>query len=918
MSIDESAVAVNMMFARVLLPAQAFGHAAVMPPRFPMRTKASGAASNIYAVDIGKKERPVYTSGMKKNSKAAARFPSQDADAKTLGAAVPPDPRDLEAAIRYRVRHTIAKEPGDVTAEDLFHAVSLAVNDVAVDRLLESRRSSRSRDVKRVYYLSMEFLPGRTLGNNLLNLGLYGKCRAALRSLGADIDEVLNEEPDPGLGNGGLGRLASCLLDSIATQGITGFGYGINYQFGLFRQVIENGRQVERPDRWKSDAAYWQIARPERVISIQLGGRVVDEQDLRGRYRPRWIDASVIEGVPHDMPVVGYGGETVNFLRLYSARTAHDFDMRIFNEGDYLKAVEEASRTETISRVLYPNDVPESGRALRLMQEYFFTACALRDIVTGYLRFHSDLSAFAEKAAIQMNDTHPSVAVAELMRLLLDEHELSWDEAWRTTTAVLAYTNHTLMSEALERWPIPLFEKYLPRHLQIVYEINARFLREAAERWPGDAERLRRMSIIEESEPKHIRMAHLAVVGSHSVNGVAALHTELIKKRLFPDFFELWPERFNSKTNGVTPRRWIALANPGLARLLDRRLGGGWVADLERLRGLERFLTDKSFQDEFREAKREAKARAAGILRERLGLFVRPEALFDVQAKRIHLYKRQLLNVLRIIHDYLRLVDDRAAPAAPQAFLFAGKAAPGYQAAKQVIRLIHSVGRTINADPRARDWMTVAFVPDYRVSVAEWLIPAADLSEQISTAGTEASGTGNMKFAMNGALTIGTLDGANIEIRDAVGPENFFSFGLSAEEVRDRQARRAYDPAGIVEGSAGVRRVMESLRGSRFCLDEPGAFSDLVAALMDPNDPFLHLADFDSYRRAHDEAVALYAEPDRWTPKSILNVARMGSFSSDRTVREYAEEIWKIRPEPERPRVKDGGSGDGGARSGRP
>ncbi|MFI5361989.1 MAG: glycogen/starch/alpha-glucan phosphorylase [Elusimicrobiota bacterium] len=809
---------------------------------------------------------------------------------------VPPDPADLEAAIRYRLHYTIAKEAGDVTTADLFHAVSLAVKDIAVDRLLASRLRSRAREAKRVYYLSMEFLPGRTLGNNLLNLGLYEACRKALRSLGGDIDAVLDEESDPGLGNGGLGRLASCLLDSMATLGITGFGYGINYQFGLFRQVIEDGWQVEKPDRWKSDGAYWQITRPERVISVQTGGRVVYEPDARGQYRPKWVETQTIEGVPHDMPIVGYGGKTVNFLRLYSARAAHDFDMRIFNEGDYLKAVEGASHAETISRVLYPSDVPESGRTLRLMQEYFFTACALRDIVNGYRRFHPDLSSFAEHAAIQMNDTHPAIAVAELMRLLVDENDIVWDEAWRMTTAVLGYTNHTIMSEALERWPVPLFEKKLPRHLEIIYEINARFLKEAAKRWPGDEERLRRLSIIEESSPKQIRMAHLAIVGSHSINGVAALHSELLKRRLFPDFHELWPERFNNKTNGVTPRRWIGLANPSLARLLDRRAGEGWISDLGRLRELERYASDKEFQEEFRTVKKEAKVRAGRILREKLGLYVRPEFLFDVHAKRIHLYKRQLLNVLRIVHDYLRLVDDRVAPAAPQAFIFAGKAAPSYRAAKQVIKLIHSVGRVINGDPRAHDWMTVVFVPDYRVSVAEWLIPAADLSEQISTAGTEASGTGNMKFAMNGALTIGTLDGANIEMREAVGPENLFSFGLTTQQVQDLQARRAYDPAGIVERDAGLRRVIDSLRGERFCIGEPGLFKDLVGAVLDPNDPFLHLADFNAYSRVHDEAVSLYAEPDRWTAKSILNVARMGSFSSDRTVREYAEEIWKVLP----------------------
>jgi starch phosphorylase len=807
---------------------------------------------------------------------------------------VPPDPSDMEAAIRYRLHYTIAKDLKDVTTEDLFHAVSLVLKDIAVDRLLASRRQFADQDTKRVYYLSMEFLPGRTLGNNLLNLGLYDQCREALKAIGTNIEEVLNEEHDPGLGNGGLGRLAACLLDSMATEGLAGFGYGINYQFGLFRQVIDNGWQVEKPDRWLSDSVYWQISRPERIAAVRIGGRVVDGQDMHGRYRPHWIDTQVIQGVPHDMPIVGYGGKTVNFLRLFSAQTSKDFDMEIFNQGDYVKAVQDKVLTESVTRVLYPNDVPESGRRLRFTQEYFFTACALNDIMHGYLRFHPDLSSFADKVAIQMNDTHPTIAVAELMRLFMDDHHLEWEEAWEMTVKVLGYTNHTLMSEALEQWPVPLFEKYLPRHLQIIYEINRRFLAVVAKQWPGDGDKVRRLSIVEEAEPKKIRMAHLAIVGSHSVNGVAALHSELLKKRLFPDFYALWPERFNNKTNGVTPRRWIGLANPGLSRLFDREAGPEWITDLERVKKLENLAGDPGFQAEFRKIKKDAKSRACQNLRELTGFYVSPEFLFDVQAKRMHLYKRQLLNVLRIIHDYLRLVEDRVTPRVPQAFVFAGKAAPGYTAAKQVIKLIHSVAGVINQDPRARNWMTVLFVPDYRVSVAEWLIPAADLSEQISTAGTEASGTGNMKFAMNGALTIGTLDGANIEIREAVRPENFFLFGLTADEVQSLRSRHGYDPSGIVRGNAAIRRVIESLQSRRFCSGEPGLFQDMVGYVMDPQDPYLHLADLDSYISAHDEAVALYSRPAEWAPKSILNVARMGPFSSDRTVREYAKDIWHL------------------------
>ncbi|HVO32915.1 MAG TPA: glycogen/starch/alpha-glucan family phosphorylase, partial [Elusimicrobiota bacterium] len=523
-----------------------------------------------------------------------------------------------------------------------------------------------------------------------------------------------------------------------------------------------------------------------------------------------------------------------------------------------------------------------------------FTTCALRDIVHGYLRFHKDLSDFSEKVAVQMNDTHPTIAVAELMRLFIDDHQLEWEDAWRKTVAILAYTNHTLMNESLERWPVPLFERLLPRHLQIIYEINGRFLKDVGKRWPGDTDRMRRLSIIEESSPKQIRMAHLGIVGSHSVNGVAALHTELLKQRLLSDFYELWPERFNNKTNGVTPRRWIALANPSLANVFTRRMGPEWVTDLDRLRQLEGLAYDAGFQDEFRKAKEEAKNRASRILRDRLGFYLTSDALFDVQAKRMHLYKRQLLNVLRIIHDYLRLVDDRVSPPAPQAYLFAGKAAPGYYAAKQVIKLIHSVGQVINQDPRARDWMSVIFIPDYRVSIAEWLIPAADLSEQISTAGTEASGTGNMKFAMNGALTIGTLDGANIEIREAVGKENFFDFGLTADDVQKIQSERRYNPSSILQQNGAIRRVIGSLSSERFCRQEPGLFRDMVGYVMNPGDPFLHLADLSTYSQAHDAAVELYARPQDWTPKAILNVARMGRFSSDRTVREYARDIWHL------------------------
>jgi len=807
-----------------------------------------------------------------------------------------PDARSFEDSIRYHVRFSLAKDWSDVSNEDLFHAVSLAVKELAVERMLQSERRYRDNDVKRLYYLSMEFLVGRTLENNLLNLGLLEQCREAFKNLGRDLDEIFAEEADPGLGNGGLGRLAACFLDSLATLGMPGFGYGINYEFGLFKQAIENGYQKEEPDRWHSDSLYWQIPRPEKAPEVPIYGRIVDGHDVLGKYRPQWVDHKIIQGEPHDMPIVGYGGKTVNFLRLFSARTPEDFNISIFNQGGYIKAVEEKIESENVSKALYPTDASPEGKELRLVQEYFFVACALRDIIRRYLRHHKDFDAFTSKVAIHMNDTHPAIAVAELMRLFVDDYGVPWEKAWEMTVEVLGYTNHTLLPEALERWPLPLFEKVLPRHLQIILDINAFFLKSVIKRWPGDLDRMGRMSIIEEGWTKQIRMANLAIIGSHSTNGVAAIHTELIKKNLVPDFFQMWPDRFRNITNGVTPRRWIAKANPGLANLLFKSIGGDWVTNLAEVKKIEPLAEDKKFRDEFREVKKANKERLGEFIKKSLDIAVDPQSLFDVQVKRIHLYKRQLLNALHIIHSFLQLVDEGRAPKVPRTFIFSGKAAPGYWMAKQVIKLINNLAEVINSERKSREYFQVAFVPDYRVSVAELIIPAADLSEQISTAGMEASGTGNMKLAMNGALTIGTMDGANIEIREQVGPENIFIFGLKAEEVEELRDRQAYDPASIVKNNPHIYEVVEALRTNRFSHQEPGIFDPLVNVLMDPNDPFVHLADFDSYLATHAEVEKLFLKPDQWTAKAVLNVARIGIFSSDRSIQEYARQIWGVRP----------------------
>lgn len=802
----------------------------------------------------------------------------------------------LRESIQRHARYSLGKNWRDLSARDRFNAVALAARDRMVDRMLETEERYRSRDSKRLYYLSIEFLIGKSLGNNLYNLGIRKACEEALRELGSSLDEIEESEPDAALGNGGLGRLAACFLDSLATLGMPGYGYGINYEYGLFRQEIDNGYQREKPDNWLAQASPWQIARPDESCVAPIYGRIEHSVDRKGGYNPMWMDWKVLIGVPHDMLIAGYGGRTVNVLRLYSARSSHDFDMGIFNDGDYFNAVQQKITSETISKVLYPSDAVVAGQELRLLQEYFLVACTLRDIVRRFERDHSSYRDFSAKVAVQMNDTHPALAVAELMRILVDEKNLEWGEASEITQATLAYTNHTLLPEALEKWPVPLLERVLPRHLQIVYEINRRLLDQVAAAHPGDKGRLRRISLIEESSPEQVRMANLAIAGSHSINGVAEIHSELIKTSLVPDFYQLFPGRFNNKTNGITQRRWLLNANPRLADLLRTTIGDGWITNLDRLRALEDRANDAGFQAEFQKIKHANKERLAKVILETARVNVNPSSLFDIQAKRIHAYKRQLLNVMHIIHQYLALVEDGRTPPVPRTYIFAGKAAPGYWVAKQIIKLIHNVGRVINNDSRAKEWIKVAFIPDYRVSLAEKIIPAADLSEQISTAGKEASGTGNMKFALNGALTIGTLDGANIEILEEVGPENIFIFGLTAGQFREMREQRSYRPGEYYDRDLRLRRVVEALRSNRFCPREPDLFAWICQTVLDENDEYFHLADLPAYLDAQEKAGSAFTDRPGWARMAILNVARSGKFSSDRTVREYARDIWQIQP----------------------
>ena len=805
--------------------------------------------------------------------------------------------KTLLARFEDHLKYTRGKCLAAATDFDKLASLSLAIRELAVERMLATQQTYHDRDAKRVYYLSMEFLMGRLLSNNVIALGLRPVVEEALSQVGLSFERLCNFEPDAGLGNGGLGRLAACFLDSLATLEYPGYGYGIRYEHGMFRQEFDNGWQMERPDDWLKFGNPWEIVRPEDTVPVLVYGRLEYLPAGDGAAKPVWMDWQMIEGVPYDIPVIGCGVNTVNILRLWSSRAAEGFRLDVFNQGDYVRAVEEKNWAENVSKVLYPSENTHAGKELRLIQEYFLVACSVRDAVRRHMARHASLDNFAEQNAVQLNDTHPALAVAELMRHLLDEHDLAWERAWEITVATLGYTNHTLLAEALEKWPVPLMERVLPRHLQIIYEINQRFLDSVRLRYPNDDERVRRLSLIEEGPVKQVRMANLAIVGSHAINGVARLHSDLLKASLVPEFAQLWPDRFGNKTNGVTQRRWLLACNPGLAALITEAIGDGWVRDLDALRGLEPFAAQEEFLQRFLAVKQANKERLAALIAERHGVAVEPRSLFDVQVKRLHEYKRQLLNALHIIALYHRIKDDPGADFVPRTFLFGAKAAPGYYLAKRIIKFINSIGEVLARDPEVRGRLREVFLPDYCVSLAETIIPAADLSEQISTAGKEASGTGNMKRSLNGALTMGTWDGANIEIADAVGLDNIFIFGHRVEQLA-ALAQAGYRPCEWLERDAELRRVADSIRQGAFNQGDSGVFDDIHRALTEWGDTYFHLADFRSYADAQQRAADLFRDRTAWARKATLNVARMGKFSSDRSIHEYAREIWGLQPVP--------------------
>jgi len=805
------------------------------------------------------------------------------------------DATSMRRSFLDHVRYSRGKNYDTSTAHDRFMALSLAVRDRLADRWVKTARTYYEADVKRAYYLSAEYLLGRALGNNLLNLGMHEAAAESMREVGVDLTNLLEMEPDAGLGNGGLGRLAACFLDSLATLGYPGMGYGIRYEFGIFTQDIVDGYQVERADEWLKFGNPWEIVRPEKAVPVRFFGRVEHHQGPDGRPMARWVGGKTVIGVPYDTPIAGFQNNTVNSLRLWQARASEEFDLLLFNAGDYERSVVEKNDSEVISKVLYPNDAFQAGKELRLKQQYFFVACSIADIVRRYLKNHADFRDFPNKAAIQLNDTHPAIGVAELMRVLVDEKRLLWDEAWGITQAVFGYTNHTLLAEAMEKWPATLFERLLPRHLEIIYEINQRFLRQVQIRYPYDQEKMRRMSLVEEGPEKKIRMAHLAVVGSHSVNGVAALHTDLLRRDVMTDYAAMYPERFNNKTNGVTPRRWLAWCNPRLSKLITSRIGAGWTTDLDQLSKLEPHAEDPAFRNAFREVKRANKVDLSQHLRDLRWVQLNPDAIFDVQIKRLHEYKRQLLNAIHIVALWMKARRDPSSIIHPRAFIFGAKAAPGYHLAKLTIRLINGIAEVVNSDAGTTG-LQVIFAPNYRVSLAERIIPAADVSEQISTAGMEASGTGNMKLMLNGALTLGTLDGANVEIREAVGDENFFLFGLTADEVIARK-REGYRPRDVYNQHLELREALDLISTGFFSPEDRHLFKPLVDSLLE-EDRYLVLADFPSYMAKQEEVVRAYQDVEGWAKKCIINVARGGIFSSDRTIKQYAEEIWRIQRTP--------------------
>ena len=804
---------------------------------------------------------------------------------------------NLKQALIDNLYYIQGRDEQFATLNDYYMALAYTVRDRLTDRRIKTAQTYFKKDTKIVYYLSAEFLVGRLSSNNLNNLGIYDEMKEAAKELGLNLDDLLEREEEPGLGNGGLGRLAACFLDSLATLEIPAMGYGIRYEFGIFDQFIVDGWQRERPDNWLRYGNPWEIARNDYTVGIKLGGHTEAVTDAQGGYRVQWVPQDTVYGVPYDTPVPGYRNNTVNTLRLWSAKASEDFDFQVFDAGKYTQAVAEKTFSENISKVLYPNDNTPQGKELRLQQQYFFVSCSLQDIIRSYLRNHDSFDEFSSKVAIQLNDTHPSIGVAELMRLLIDEHAIEWEQAWNITQQTFAYTNHTLLIEALERWSVGLFGRLLPRHLEIIYEINNRFLDEIRRKFPGDRDRLERMSLIQEGDDKHIRMAYLAFVGSHTTNGVAALHTELLKHDVMRDFYEMYPEKFQNKTNGVTPRRWLLMSNPKLSALITSKIGDRWVKDLSELRKLEAFVDDAEFQSTWRTIKQDNKQTLADYIQSDNNVEIDPNSLFDVQVKRIHEYKRQLLNALHVITLYNRIKQHGVSPTdVPRTFIFGGKAAPGYLMAKLIIKLINSVAEVVNNDPDVKGLLKVVYLSNFSVSLGQITYPAADLSEQISTAGKEASGTGNMKFALSGALTIGTLDGANVEIREEVGAENFFLFGLDAHEVTALKSQ-GYDPMAYYHNNAELKTVIDQIASGFFSPQEPALFKSIVDSLL-YRDEYMLLADYQFYVDCQQKASLAYQDQTQWTRMSILNVARMGKFSSDYTISEYCKSIWHVEPVP--------------------
>jgi len=804
------------------------------------------------------------------------------------------DAQSIKEGIRQHLRYTLSKDEHSQTDWDIYRSVVLAIQDRLHDRWINTQQGYYKTDEKRVYYISMEFLIGRLLDNAIINLGIQDEVREALDELGYDFDKLREVETDAALGNGGLGRLAACFLDSMATLGIAGYGYGIRYDYGIFFQKIIDGYQVERPDQWLRFGNPWDVVRPNLMYPVQFFGESVPYTDDKGHLRYKWENTQKVMAVAYDMPVPGFKNDVVNNLRLWKAASPKSLDLRSFNQGEYINAVRDIQLHENISRVLYPNDKVFVGQELRLKQEYFLVSSTLQDIIRRFKKVNSDWRTLPDKVAIQCNDTHPNLAIPELMRIMLDEEGLDWETAWEITTKTIAYTNHTILPEALERWPVSLLRNMLPRHLQIIYEINKRFLNKVHEVFGDDLNRIRRMSIISEGEQPSVQMANLGIVGSHKVNGVAALHSDLITKTIFKDFYELWPERFTNKTNGITPRRWLRQCNRDLANLVTSKIGEDWATNLDELQKIDRFATDKTFVKKFAAIKVANKKKLASYIEQEHGISINPNSIFDVQIKRIHEYKRQLMLAMHTVVLYNRIKANPDAPFTPRTVIFAGKAAPGYVMAKLHIKFINNISRMINNDPEVGDKLKCVFLSNYSVSLAEKIIPAADLSEQISTAGMEASGTGNMKFALNGAVTIGTLDGANVEIREEVGDENIFIFGLKVEEIAEIR-QRGYNPWDHYHANDELRLVVDQLRSGVFSPEQPDLFNSISHALLEGGDYYMIMADFAAYIESQKAVEELYKSPTDWYKMAIHNVARIGKFSSDRTISDYASEVWKLK-----------------------